>query len=77
MRAWIRSIQVVRIDKLEAIDGFMLTMMKQLFVKLVIENKVAVVGQSGNYSLDKKIICPKGCYWYHQFNTINCLFNYE
>lgn len=36
------------IDKLEAIDGFHVEIDESTFVKLVNDNKVAVVGQSGN-----------------------------
>ncbi|HAR5541899.1 TPA: pyrimidine-nucleoside phosphorylase [Staphylococcus aureus] len=44
------------IDKLEAIDGFHVEIDEATFVKLVNENKVAVVGQSGNLTpADKKL----------------------
>lgn len=44
------------IDKLEAIDGFHVEIDETTFVKLVNENKVAVVGQSGNLTpADKKL----------------------
>lgn len=44
------------IDKLEAIPGFHVELSQEEFVKLVNENKVAVVGQSGNLTpADKKI----------------------
>ncbi|MBH4861729.1 pyrimidine-nucleoside phosphorylase, partial [Staphylococcus aureus] len=44
------------IDKLEAIDGFHVEIDEAIFVKLVNENKVAVVGQSGNLTpADKKL----------------------
>ena len=41
------------IDKLEAIDGFHVEIDEATFVKLVNENKVAVVGQSGLTPADK------------------------
>lgn len=44
------------IDKLEAIDGFHVEIDESTFVKLVNDNKVAVVGQSGNLTpADKKL----------------------
>ncbi|WP_225743224.1 pyrimidine-nucleoside phosphorylase [Marinilactibacillus sp. Marseille-P9653] len=44
------------IDKLEAIPGFHVEISKEQFVELVNENKVAVVGQSGNLTpADKKL----------------------
>lgn len=44
------------IDKLEAIDGFHVEIDETTFVKLVNDNKVAVVGQSGNLTpADKKL----------------------
>lgn len=44
------------IDKLEAIPGFYVEISKEQFVELVNENKVAVVGQSGNLTpADKKL----------------------
>lgn len=44
------------IDKLEAIPGFHVELNKQEFINLVNENKVAVVGQSGNLTpADKKL----------------------
>ncbi|UMT77625.1 pyrimidine-nucleoside phosphorylase [Staphylococcus roterodami] len=44
------------IDKLEAIDGFHVEIDEATFVKLVNDNKVAVVGQSGNLTpADKKL----------------------
>lgn len=44
------------IDKLEAIDGFHVEIDESTFVKLVNDNKVAVVGQSGNLTpADKKM----------------------
>lgn len=44
------------IDKLEAVSGFHVEVSEQQFIDLVNENKVAVVGQSGNLApADKKI----------------------
>ncbi|EHJ06643.1 pyrimidine-nucleoside phosphorylase [Staphylococcus simiae] len=44
------------IDKLESIDGFHVEIEEDTFVKLVNDNKVAVVGQSGNLTpADKKL----------------------
>lgn len=44
------------IDKLEAVSGFHVEVSEQHFIDLVNENKVAVVGQSGNLApADKKI----------------------
>ncbi|CDR25251.1 pyrimidine-nucleoside phosphorylase [Staphylococcus argenteus] len=44
------------IDKLEAIDGFHVEIDESTFIKLVNDNKVAVVGQSGNLTpADKKL----------------------
>ncbi|MGY0656775.1 pyrimidine-nucleoside phosphorylase [Bacillus subtilis] len=44
------------IDKLEAIDGFHVELMKDEFIKLVNRDKVAVIGQSGNLTpADKKL----------------------
>ena len=36
------------IDKLESVNGFNVEISEQDFIKLVNENKVAVIGQSGN-----------------------------
>lgn len=44
------------IDKLEAVSGFSVEMTSEKFIELVNENKVAVVGQSGNLTpADKKL----------------------
>lgn len=44
------------IDKLESVNGFNVEINEQEFVKLVNENKVAVIGQSGNLTpADKKL----------------------
>lgn len=44
------------IDKLEAIKGFHVELEKEAFIQIVNENKIAVVGQSGNLTpADKKI----------------------
>src|SRR5699024_46 len=44
------------IDKLEAIKGFHVEISEEEFIRLVNENKVAVVGQSGNLTpADKKL----------------------
>ncbi|WP_017473034.1 pyrimidine-nucleoside phosphorylase [Amphibacillus jilinensis] len=44
------------IDKLEAIDGFQVELASDTFNKLVNQNKIAVVGQSGNLTpADKKL----------------------
>lgn len=44
------------IDKLESVNGFNVEISEQEFIKLVNENKVAVIGQSGNLTpADKKL----------------------
>ncbi|HDV6004756.1 TPA: pyrimidine-nucleoside phosphorylase [Staphylococcus pseudintermedius] len=44
------------IDKLESVDGFHVEISEEAFVKLVNEDKVAVIGQTGNLTpADKKI----------------------
>ncbi|MGG3801148.1 pyrimidine-nucleoside phosphorylase [Metabacillus fastidiosus] len=44
------------IDKLEAIPGFHMELSNEEFIKLVNENKIAIVGQSGNLTpADKKL----------------------
>ncbi|UAS05095.2 pyrimidine-nucleoside phosphorylase [Staphylococcus pseudintermedius] len=44
------------IDKLESVEGFHVEISEEAFVKLVNEDKVAVIGQTGNLTLaDKKI----------------------
>ncbi|MEI5907119.1 pyrimidine-nucleoside phosphorylase [Bacillus spongiae] len=44
------------IDKLEAVDGFHVEIEKEDFIRLVNENKIAVIGQSGNLTpADKKL----------------------
>lgn len=44
------------IDKLEAVDGFHVEIENEEFIKLVNQNKIAVIGQSGNLTpADKKL----------------------
>lgn len=44
------------IDKLESVEGFHVEISEEAFVKLVNEDKVAVIGQTGNLTpADKKI----------------------
>ncbi len=44
------------VDKLEAVEGFHVEITKDEFIKLVNENKIAVIGQSGNLTpADKKL----------------------
>ena len=49
------------IDKLESVNGFNVEISEQDFIKLVNENKVAVIGQSGNLTPADKTICTKRC----------------
>lgn len=44
------------VDKLESVEGFHVEITKDEFIKLVNENKIAVIGQSGNLTpADKKL----------------------
>ena len=45
------------IDKLEAVPGFHVEIENDEFMRLVNENKIAVIGQSGNLTPADKIVC--------------------
>ena len=65
------------IDKLESANGFHVELTEDEFIKLVNENQVAVMGQSGNLTQQIKVICTKRCYRNCQFHSVNSIFNNE
>ena len=59
------------LDKLESIPGFQIEIAEEEFIRLVNESKVAVIGQSGIWPLQTKIICVAGCHSDRKLDSID------